>query len=215
ILLLALVAALMCAAHAEARPRRRARASRTSAAQQATPVSGTLAERLATLAAHPPVMRSQVAISVAKLGETEPVFEVNPGTPLSLASTTKLFTTAAALDRLGKDYTFKTRILRDADAGPDGVLPGHVIVAGGGDPALSGRLYDDDPLAVFRPWASALAASGVKRVRDGLLLDVSFFDDVRVHPDWPPAQEQSWWQAPISALSYNDNVVFVQATGGL
>src|SRR6185369_15689013 len=80
---------------------------------------------------------------------------------------------------------------------------------------LSGRLYDDDPLAVFRPWAAALAAQGVRKVRDGLVLDVSFFDDVRVHPDWPPAQEQSWWQAPVSALSFNDNVVLVRATGGL
>jgi PBP4 family serine-type D-alanyl-D-alanine carboxypeptidase len=160
-------------------------------------------------------MASQVGVVIEKVGEKEPVFSINSDAPLSLASTTKLFTTAAALDRLGKDYTFKTRVFRDAEPGPDGVLPGHVIVAGGGDPAISGRLYDDDPLAVFRPWATALASKGVKRVRDGLVLDVSFFDDVRVHPDWPPAQEQSWWQAPVSALSYNDNVVLVQATGGL
>jgi D-alanyl-D-alanine carboxypeptidase/D-alanyl-D-alanine-endopeptidase (penicillin-binding protein 4) len=190
------------------------RRARTAAAGEVPLLGGSLAERLAALAKHPPVAGSQFAVAVAKVGEREPLLAVNATTPLTLASTTKLFTTAAALDRLGKSYTFKTRVFRDAEVGADGVLPGHIVVMGGGDPALSGRLYDDDPLAVFRPWAGALSAAGVRKIRDGLLLDVSFFDDVRVHPDWPPAQEQSWWQAPVSALSYNDNVVLVRATGG-
>ena len=51
-------------------------------------------------------------------------------------------------------------------------------------------------------------------MRDGLLLDVSFFDDVQSHPDWPSEQEQRWYQAPVSALSYNDNVVLVRASAG-
>jgi PBP4 family serine-type D-alanyl-D-alanine carboxypeptidase len=217
VLLLGLVVVQLAAAPSlDARSRRRARRPRAAAAQaESAPLTGTLSERLAALVAKPPVQRSAIGVVIQKVGEKTPVFSVNPETPLTLASTTKLFTTAAALDRLGKDYTFKTRLFRDAEVGPDGVLPGHLVVVGGGDPALSGRLYDDDPLAVFRPWAEALASKGVKKVRDGLVLDVSFFDDVRVHPDWPPSQEQSWWQAPISALSYNDNVVLVRATGGV
>ena len=81
--------------------------------------------------------------------------------------------------------------------------------------ALSGRWYEDDPLAVFQPWAVSLARKGVRVVRDGLLLDVSFFDDAQLHPDWPSEQEQRWYQAPVSALSYNDNIVLVRASGGL
>lgn len=159
--------------------------------------------------------RSEFAVVVAKVGDSKPLLSVNGEAPLILASTTKLFTTAAALDRLGLNYKFKTRVYRDAEVGENGVLPGHLVIVGGGDPAISGRLFDDDPLAVFRPWAASLAQRGVRQLRDGLLLDVSFFDDVRVHPDWPAEQEQNWWQAPTSALSYNDNVVLVRATGGL
>ena len=95
------------------------------------------------------------------------------------------------------------------------MLPGHLVVVGGGDPGLSGRWYDDDPLAVFRPWAQSLVARGLRDVKDGLVLDVSFFDDVQVHPDWPAEQEARWYQAPVSALSYNDNVVLVRASGGV
>src|ERR1039458_7410994 len=110
---------------------------------------------------------------------------------------------------------WRTRLYRDAEIGEDGVLPGHLVITGGGDPGLSGRWYEDDPLAVFQPWAVSLARKGVRVVRDGLLLDVSFFDDAQLHPDWPSEQEQRWYQAPVSALSYNDNIVLVRASGGL
>jgi D-alanyl-D-alanine carboxypeptidase/D-alanyl-D-alanine-endopeptidase (penicillin-binding protein 4) len=161
------------------------------------------------------VRRAEAGIFVARVGDAKPLVAVNADRPLVLASTTKLFTTAAALDRLGPAYRFRTRVYRDAEIGADGVLAGHIVVVGGGDPGLSGRWYEDDPLAVFRPWAQSLARRGLREVRDGLLLDVSFFDDVQVHPDWPSEQEARWYQAPVSALSYNDNVVLVRASGGI
>ncbi|MDL2716961.1 MAG: D-alanyl-D-alanine carboxypeptidase/D-alanyl-D-alanine-endopeptidase, partial [Acidobacteriota bacterium] len=175
----------------------------------------TLEQRLNALLRRGPVRRSEIGVVVTRLGETTPFVSLNPAKPLILASTTKLFTSSAALDRLGPDYKFRTRLYRDAEIGEDGVLPGHLVVVGGGDPGISGRWYDDDPLAVFRPWAASLSKKGLRSVRDGLLLDVSFFDDVRSHPDWPSEQEQRWYQAPVSALSYNDNVVLVRASGGL
>src|SRR5450759_732311 len=175
----------------------------------------TLEQRLNALLKRGPVRRSEMGVAVARIGDPAPLVTLNPGKPLILASTTKLFTSAAALDRLGPDYKFRTRLYRDAEIGEDGVLPGHLVITGGGDPGISGRWYDDDPLAVFRPWAASLAKKGLRSVRDGLLLDVSFFDDVQSHPDWPTEQEQRWYQAPVSALSYNDNIVLVRASGGL
>jgi serine-type D-Ala-D-Ala carboxypeptidase/endopeptidase (penicillin-binding protein 4) len=175
----------------------------------------TLEQRLNALLRKGPVRRSEMGVAVTRLGDPTPLVTLNPGKPFILASTTKLFTSAAALDRLGPDYKFRTRLFRDAEIGEDGVLSGHLVITGGGDPGLSGRWYDDDPLAVFQPWVASLARRGVRAVRDGLLLDVSFFDDAQSHPDWPTEQEQRWYQAPVSALSYNDNIVLVRASGGL
>ena len=175
----------------------------------------TLADRLKAWTRKGPVRSGEWAVAVQRIGEASPVLAVNAGRPLILASTTKVLTTAAALDRLGPDYRFRTSLYLDADIGPDGSVPGTLVIRGGGDPALSGRLYEDDPLAVFRPWADALVRRGIKKIGGGLLLDVSFFDDLRIHADWPSEQEQRWYQAPVSALSYNDNVVLVRATGGL
>ncbi len=194
--------------------RQRRRAPRKAAVTEPTGPM-TLEERLRAVARRAPVRdRTQVAVAIAPVGEA-PILEMNAGTELILASTTKLFTTAAALDRLGPGYRFRTTLQQDGALLPDGTLAGRLVVRGGGDPAISGRLYDDDPWAVFRPWARALSARGIRAVRDGLALDTSFFDGVGTHPDWPAAQEQHWWQAPVSALSYNDNVVLVRVTGGL
>ena len=175
----------------------------------------TLEQRLLWAAKRRPVAKSEYGVWVARVGEQTPVVAVNADRPLVLASTTKLFTSAAALDRLGEDYKFRTRLYRDVEVAPDGTLPGRLVVVGGGDPAISGRLYDDDPLAVFRPWAESLARQGIRTIRDGLLLDTTFFDDVRLHPSWPEEQEDHWYQAPTSALSYNENVVLVRASGAL
>jgi len=175
----------------------------------------TLEQRLLGIAKHPPVRRAEAGVVIRRVGDPGPLVAVNADRPLVLASTTKLFTTAAALDRLGEAYRFRTRIYRDAEIGLDGVLPGHLVVVGGGDPGISGRWYDDDPLAVFRPWVQSLQKKGLREVKDGLVLDVSFFDDVTVHPDWPAEQEARWYQAPVSALSYNDNVVLVRVSGGV
>lgn len=193
--------------------RRKTPKHRPVAAKPAREMS--LAERLLDVARRTPVRdRSQVAVMIAPVGEA-PILAMNEDAELVLASTTKLFATAAALDRLGEGYRFRTTLQREGELLADGTLAGRLVVRGGGDPAISGRLYENDPWAVFRPWASALAARGVRSVRDGLALDTSFFDEATTHPDWPAAQEQHWWQAPVSALSYNDNVVLVRVTGGL
>jgi D-alanyl-D-alanine carboxypeptidase/D-alanyl-D-alanine-endopeptidase (penicillin-binding protein 4) len=175
----------------------------------------TLSERLAAVARRGPVRdRSQVAVAIAPIGQPA-ILSTNADAELILASTTKLFTTAAALDRLGPGYRFRTTLLQDGELLADGTLAGRLVIRGGGDPAISGRLYENDPWAVFRPWSAALAARGIRSIRDGLLLDTSFFDDEKTHPHWPSAQEQHWWQAPVSALSYNDNVVLVRVTGAI
>src|SRR5262249_23172169 len=149
-----------------------------------------------------------LSIEIADLDTGEPVFEKNPDNPETIASVTKLFSTATALHYLGADYKFKTTFWRMGEI-KDGVLDGSLLVVGGGDPNISGRFYNDDFNAVFDKWASGLKALGVTKVTGQLILNNSFFDTVTRHPDWKAGQEQKWYQAPVSALAYNDNVVLV------
>ncbi|MEO1083300.1 MAG: D-alanyl-D-alanine carboxypeptidase/D-alanyl-D-alanine-endopeptidase, partial [Acidobacteriota bacterium] len=133
-----------------------------------------------------------------------------------LASNTKLFTSAAALDHLGPGYFFETTVKMRGET-VDGVLRGDVGVVGGGDPNISGRQFNGDSFAVFRKWAQALRDLGVRRISGELVLAAGLFDDQYVHPDWPRNQLDRWYQAPVAALSFNDNcsLVKVEPMGGV
>ena len=174
----------------------------------------TLEEALTQAARRPPARAEGVSIEIADLATGAPVFERNPESPQTIASVTKLFSTAAALHFLGPDYKFKTTFWRRGEVQPDGTLVGSLLVVGGGDPNISGRFYNDDYNAVFDKWAEGLQKAGVMRVSGDLILNASLFDSVGRNPEWPEGQEARWYQAPTSALSYNDNVVLVSIRSG-
>ncbi|HKB70235.1 MAG TPA: D-alanyl-D-alanine carboxypeptidase/D-alanyl-D-alanine-endopeptidase [Thermoanaerobaculia bacterium] len=168
-------------------------------------------ERAARKAPAPP---SGVSIAIAEEPGDGPIlYGINAGEPLTIASVSKTFSTAAALAGLGKDYQFKT-ILYRSGAVANGLLSGSLLVVGGGDPNLSGRFYDNDIHAVFDRWADGLRAAGITRVSGDLLLNASFFDDEYRNPGWPAGQEARWYEAPVSALSFNDNCVSVSVRPG-
>ena len=88
---------------------------------------------------------------------------------------------------------------------------------GRGDPNLSGRElpYDlhtqrnDHPIKVLEDLADSLVQKGVKYVDGDMVADDSYFAFERYGEGW--SQDDLVWGdgAPVSALTINDNVVFV------
>ncbi|MDX1644492.1 MAG: D-alanyl-D-alanine carboxypeptidase/D-alanyl-D-alanine-endopeptidase, partial [Thermoanaerobaculia bacterium] len=150
-----------------------------------------------------------IGVHVVDLAAGESVYEYYADEPRILASNTKLFTSAAALDRLGPGYLFETQVMTRGEV-VDGVLDGDLAVVGGGDPNISGRHYLGDSLAVFRRWARRLAADGIRRIDGDLVLVHGLFEDQQVHPDWPRDQLAKWYEAPVAALSFADNCALVR-----
>jgi D-alanyl-D-alanine carboxypeptidase/D-alanyl-D-alanine-endopeptidase (penicillin-binding protein 4) len=175
---------------------------------------GRLESALERAAARAPARASGISVAIAERDGAGPlIFGRNAGEPLTIASVSKIFSTAAALAELGRDYRFQTAFYRRGRV-EDGLLMGDLLVVGGGDPNLSGRFYDNDIHAVFDRWAEGLQAAGIRRITGRLLLNASFFDRTYRNPGWPAGQEARWYQAPISALSFNDNCVSVSVSPG-
>ncbi|HYT33096.1 MAG TPA: D-alanyl-D-alanine carboxypeptidase/D-alanyl-D-alanine-endopeptidase [Thermoanaerobaculia bacterium] len=172
-----------------------------------------LEDALSRVADRAPARTKGLSVQIAELDSGKVVLERNPQQPETVASVTKMFSTAAALHFLGPSYKFKTTLWRRGDI-KEGLLQGSLLVVGGGDPNISGRFYNDDYNYIFDRWAEGLKRAGILRVGGDLILNSSFFDSVSRHPEWPAGQEAKWYQAPISALSYNDNVVLVEIHPG-
>ena len=152
---------------------------------------------------------SAMGVHVVEVSSGRDVYGYNPATKRILASNTKLFSSAAALDILGPGYFFETPLYLRGET-KDGVLHGDLAVVGGGDPNISGRHWQGDSFAVFREWAAALRARGIRRVTGNVILATGLFDLQLVHPDWPDDQLDRWYEAPVAALSFNDNCVLVK-----
>ena len=124
------------------------------------------------------------------------------------ASVTKLFTTAAALERLGPSYTYRTELYIDGTV-VDGRLEGDLIVRGSGDPTIGGEFSANDRTALFRAWADSLRAAGVSEVQGDIIGDDDIFDDTALGENWSWDDEPYAYAAAVSGLSFHDNVVDV------
>jgi serine-type D-Ala-D-Ala carboxypeptidase/endopeptidase (penicillin-binding protein 4) len=154
-----------------------------------------------------------MGVHIVELDTGETVYAYNPDEPRIVASNAKLFTTAAALDALGPGYFFETRLLMRG-AADGGVLRGDLGVVGAGDPQISGREFGGDVFGAFRPWAAALRERGIRRVTGDLYLAHGLFETLRIHPDWPRDQLTEWYEAPVDALSFEDNCILVRVWPG-
>lgn len=159
------------------------------------------------------VRSGQFGIMAVSLTRGDTLFAYNAGTPLMPASTMKMLTTAVALDRLGPKYQFSTDVLYDGTLDQDGTLRGNVYLRGDGDPSLSGRYLKGGPNAPIKFLADQLAARGIKHVTGDVVGDASAFDDQKVPEGWLTRYLQSGYAARVSALSLNENLVWVTVDG--
>jgi serine-type D-Ala-D-Ala carboxypeptidase/endopeptidase (penicillin-binding protein 4) len=125
------------------------------------------------------------------------------------ASTMKLLTGTAVLQKFGPAHQFETKLLATA-APANGVLTGNLHLVGGGDPLLATedylRIFARQPQMAtsFEELANAVAAAGITRITGDLVGDERLFDSVRTVDTWKPSYVANGEIGPISALALND-----------
>ncbi len=139
-----------------------------------------LASELRKLESERTLRRGTTAIYVVDVSTGRPVYAVHEDEPLNPASNVKLISTATALDVLGPDWRYATRVLGPAP-GSDGIVAGDLYLIGNYDPTLRP--------AHLAELATALASAGITRVQGDIVVgpealrdSLSFARiDVRVH----------------------------------
>src|ERR1700722_10814893 len=171
---------------------------------------------------------STFGVEVYSLDDDKVVYALHGQQLFTPGSTTKLLTEGTALELLGADYRFHTRVYRRGVIGTDGTLHGDLILVASGDPNLSGRIQPDgtlgfanqdhsydgspdtkvvpgDPLLVIRELAAQVSAHGVKRIEGRVLVDATLF---------PEGDRELGTNVVVSPISLNDNVVDVTISPG-
>lgn len=150
--------------------------------------------------------KARFSILAVEAATGKTCYRLNSTEPKIPASNMKLVVTAAAVHYLGGNYTFKTQAA---------MLGNDLVIIGGGDPLLGDPSQDAVPaqaaMLVVERITKAVKDAGITRV-ENLVVDTSFFDNLRVHASWPKDQLNQWYACELSGLNFYDNCIHLTAT---
>jgi len=117
------------------------------------------------------------------------------------ASLQKLFTGAAAFDKLGTNFRTETKIYAENFDRKTGEIKGDLTIVGAGDAGISAE----------RLWllAQYLRHLGVKSINNRLVVDNSLFADETAAPGYGESDNSRAYMAPISAFAVSFNATSV------
>jgi D-alanyl-D-alanine carboxypeptidase/D-alanyl-D-alanine-endopeptidase (penicillin-binding protein 4) len=181
------------------------------------PENKELAKKIDAILAQPDVARGFWGIEIQNLDTGKTIYSQNEDKLFTPASNTKLFTTSATLALIGPDYRFHTTVETTGTLDKYGRLDGDLILIGRGDPNLSGRdlPYNlktertQSPTHVLEELADQIVAKGVKVIDGNVIGDDTFFPYQRYGEGWSQDDLMWDWGAPASAITVNDNVLFL------
>jgi serine-type D-Ala-D-Ala carboxypeptidase/endopeptidase (penicillin-binding protein 4) len=188
-------------------------------AQQKPPSS--LHGRIEAILDRSDARRGLWGIVVASLPDGKVLYSWNADHLFAPASNMKLFTTAAALERLGPEFEFQTTVESDAQPDAEGIVQ-DLILVGRGDPNISNRVLpyqynsqsDDPPDKVLRELADKTAARGIREVRGDIVVDDRYFVYEPFGGHWSVEDLQWGYGAPVTALAFNDNLLRLHVLPG-
>ncbi|MBW7868022.1 MAG: D-alanyl-D-alanine carboxypeptidase/D-alanyl-D-alanine-endopeptidase [Brumimicrobium sp.] len=127
------------------------------------------------------------------------------------ASITKLFSTALALEVLGKNYRPKTEIYYDGEIDSLGILHGNIIVRGLGDPTLGSRFFykREERDTFLSDWVLALSKLGIQSIDGRIIADGSAFGYMGVPDGWTWSDMGNYYGAGASACAIYDNMTYL------
>ncbi len=154
------------------------------------------------------------AVKIVSLDTGAIIYEQNANKFVRPASNMKLYTVAAALDRLTPDFHFITSVYAQDKPDKSGAIKGDLIIYGRGDPSIAARFNNGDYFKGINDLADRIVAAGVKHVKGDLVGDESYFKGTPLGSGWE-WEDLTWsYGAPVSALTINDNSIDLTVKAG-
>lgn len=138
------------------------------------------------------VDKDTVSVSIKNIENGNVLFQLNEKTQRTPASTLKVITTAAAVDTLGEDYKFSTKLYKSTN--------NDLYIKLSGDPLLTS---DDLGLLID----GAVAKNIIPK---NIYIDDSILDNVEWGKDWLEEDELSSYIPKFSAYNINNNLLKIE-----
>lgn len=151
--------------------------------------------------------RGNIGIKIVSLDSGNTIFEENAEKYFMPASNMKVFTVAAAMQKLSPNFKFVTSVFANALPDENGVIKGDLTIFGRGDMTFSPAFSDGDYYRNLDQLVDKIVQSGVKKIEGNLVGDASYFRGYSIPPTWEWDDLQWYYGAGISALSVNDNAI--------
>ncbi len=171
-----------------------------------------LRENVDRLLGDPKLKGAAVGVRIVDASTGAVLYSYHADEVMSVASNAKIVTTAAALDMLGSKFELTTTLVARGSVSA-GALNGDLVLVGRGDPSFSTH-WVSDVMEPVRRLAREAAAGGINAVTGDIIADDTYFDREFWCESWPKDQWIQWYEAPVSAMAFNDNCVDVVVSAG-
>ncbi|MFT4638416.1 MAG: D-alanyl-D-alanine carboxypeptidase/D-alanyl-D-alanine-endopeptidase (penicillin-binding protein 4) [Verrucomicrobiales bacterium] len=159
-----------------------------------------------SLGKRPGMDSATLGVAVLRLGENpEMVVDVAGKQSFIPASTTKILTTVAALDVLGPEMVFETKLGYRGTL-EAGELQGDLVILGTGDPTLAEYGWDE----LFKTWTEAMKTAGITSITGRVLGDASFYQGPPRPGTWSWMDLGNYYAGGADGLNFYNNTYNVR-----
>jgi serine-type D-Ala-D-Ala carboxypeptidase/endopeptidase (penicillin-binding protein 4) len=152
------------------------------------------------------VKNAATSIYVADSKTGEELLSTEPQLCLTPASVQKLLTSATALEIMGADFRFKTKVWANGEIS-NRKLSGDLVITGGGDPTLGSEYFcnEGEKKKFLSEWVHLIKLAGIDSISGNIVADPFYFSDQDVPGSWLWEDVGNYFGAAASGISVYDD----------
>ena len=148
-----------------------------------------------------------IGFYVIDINNGEVLSRYNENLSLTPASVQKLITTATAIESLGPEFRFETKLEYTGNIDRQThILNGNLIIKGDGDPTLGSKYFTETSSHLFLDqWVKSISKLGIKYINGSIIGDARLYGYAIVPPTWSWEDIGNYFGAGPCGLSIYDN----------
>lgn len=161
---------------------------------------------LAEFLASPSLKNGIASFHLIDKNSGQAILEKNSAIGLPTASTLKVITSITALDLLGENYTYKTKLYYAGVIDSLGTLHGDIIIQGSGDPTFGSERYaSTKPEIILENCFQAIKNAGITCIEGRIIADDRIYNGNDIPGGWIWTDMGNYYGAGVSALNWKEN----------